>query len=207
MTEDEGREWVRERHGVSRETLLARFADILRAESAQQNLISASSLDQLWVRHLVDSAQLLALAEGASDGDWIDVGAGAGLPGMVVAILGDRRTVMVEPRAKRAEFLRETADMLGLGAKVDVIASRIEVYKPSKPAAIVSARAVAALPGLLQSTVHCTDSSTVWLLPKGRNAQSEVEAARHAWQGVFHVEPSITSPDSGIVTARKVRPR
>jgi 16S rRNA (guanine527-N7)-methyltransferase len=207
MSEDEARAWIRERYGVSRETSLARFADILRAESARQNLISASTLDQLWVRHLVDSAQLLPLAAEADDGDWIDVGAGAGLPGMVVAILGDRRTVMVEPRGKRAEFLRMTADALGLGEKAEVIASRIEAYRPAKPATVISARAVAALPGLLQSTHHCTDSSTVWLLPKGRNAQSEVEAARHAWQGVFHVEPSITSPDSGIVTARKVRPR
>jgi 16S rRNA (guanine527-N7)-methyltransferase len=207
MTEDEARGWLRERYGVPRETMLARFADILREESARQNLVSASTLDHLWVRHLVDSAQLLPLAEAARAGNWIDVGAGAGLPGMVVAILSDRNIVLVEPRAKRAEFLRETARLLSFESRVAVIASRIEAYKPPAPAAIVSARAVAALPGLLQSTIHCTDSSTVWLLPKGRNAQSEVEAARHAWQGVFHVEPSITQPDSGIVVAREVRPR
>jgi len=204
MTEDEAREWIRERYGVSRETLLARFADILRDESAKQNLIAASTLDALWVRHLVDSAQLLPLAEGAGEGDWIDVGAGAGLPGIVVAILADREAVLVEPRNKRVEFLRNAVEALGL-RNVTVIGSKIEAYKPEEPAAVISARAVAALPGLLESTCHCTDSSTVWLLPKGRNAQSEVEAARHAWQGVFHVEPSITSPDSGIVIARKVR--
>ena len=207
MTEDDARDWVRQRFDVPRGTLLEAFAAILRAESARQNLISAATLDQLWARHLVDSAQLLRLAERAGAGDWIDVGAGAGLPGMVVAILSDRPTVLVEPRAKRAAFLRETAQALGLGSQVAVIASRIEAYKPVKPAAIISARAVAALPGLLLSTIHCTNSSTVWLLPKGRNAHSEVEAARHAWQGVFHVEPSITQPDSGIVVAREVRPR
>lgn len=204
MTEEEAREWVRERYGVSRETLLARFADILRDESARQNLISASSINDMWARHLVDSAQLVPLAGGAGEGDWIDVGAGAGLPGLVVAILSDRPTVLVEPRSKRVEFLRDAADALGL-RNVTVIGSKIEAYKPATPAAAISARAVAALPGLLQSAIHCTDSSTVWVLPKGRNAESEVEAARHAWQGVFHVEPSITSPDSGIVIARKVR--
>ncbi|MES2444055.1 MAG: 16S rRNA (guanine(527)-N(7))-methyltransferase RsmG [Pseudomonadota bacterium] len=207
MTEDEARLWVRERFGVPRETMLGRFANILRAESAYQNLISAASFDHLWARHLVDSAQLLPLAEGAEKGDWIDVGAGAGFPGLVIAILSDRRTVLVEPRAKRAAFLREAAAALDLGAQVAVVASRVEVYKPAKPAAIVSARAVAALPSLFQSTIHCTDSSTVWLLPKGQNAHSEVEAARHAWQGVFHVEPSITQPESGIVVAREVRPK
>lgn len=205
MTEDEARAWLRERYGVSRETLVARFADILRTESVQQNLISAASIEQMWVRHMVDSAQLLPLAADAGDGDWIDVGAGAGLPGMVVAILSDRPMVLVEPRAKRVGFLRDTAEALGLAGQVRVIGSKIEAYKPSEAAAVISARAVAALPGLLQSAAHCSNSSTVWVLPKGQNAHSEVEAARHAWQGVFHVEPSITSPESGIVVARKVR--
>lgn len=205
MTEEEARGWLRERYGVSRETLVAQFADILRTESAQQNLISAASIEQMWARHMVDSAQLLPLAVDAGEGDWIDVGAGAGLPGLVVAILSERPMVLVEPRAKRVAFLRDTAEALGIGGHVQVIGSKIEAYKPVRPAAVVSARAVASLPGLLQSTVHCTDSSTVWVLPKGQNAHSEVEAARHAWQGVFHVEPSITSPESGIVVARKVR--
>jgi 16S rRNA (guanine527-N7)-methyltransferase len=207
MTEEEARGWVRETFGVPRETSLTRFAEILRDESARQNLISASTLDYLWVRHLVDSAQLLPLAASAGAGDWIDVGAGAGLPGLVVAILSDRCVVLVEPRAKRADFLYRAAAVLGLGARVTVVPSRIEVYKPDRPAAVVSARAVSALPALLGAAKHCTDSSTVWVLPRGRNAQSEVEAVRGAWQGVFHVEPSITDPDSGIVVAREVRPR
>jgi 16S rRNA (guanine527-N7)-methyltransferase len=74
-------------------------------------------------------------------------------------------------------------------------------------AAIISARAVSELSALLSAALHCADSSTVWLLPKGRNAQSEVEAARATWQGVFHVEPSVTQSDSGIVVAREVRPK
>jgi 16S rRNA (guanine527-N7)-methyltransferase len=207
MTEDEARIWIRERYGVPRGTTLVAFAEILRAESLRQNLISASTFNHVWSRHLVDSAQLLPLAEGASEGDWIDVGAGAGLPGMVIAILSGRHVVMVEPRARRVQFLCHAAEQLGVSGRVSVIASRIEAYKTAKPAAVISARAVAALPALLQSAVHCTDSSTVWLLPKGRNAQSEVEAAAASWQGVFHVEPSITQPDSGIVVAREVRPR
>ncbi len=204
MTEDEARDWVRARFDVSRETLLERYAAILREESKRQNLIAASTLDQLWNRHLIDSAQLVPLAD--VDGPWIDIGSGAGLPGIVAAILTDREVTLVEPRTKRAEFLRSTARALGL-ANVTVAASRIETHKPAKRAAIMSARAVAPLYELFAGAAHCTDSSTVWLLPKGRNAESEVEATRGAWQGVFHVEPSITSPDSGIVIARKVRPR
>jgi len=204
MTEEEAREWVRNRFDVSRETMLERFAAILIGESAQQNLIAASTLDQIWTRHIVDSAQLIPLAD--VEGPWIDIGSGAGLPGIIVAALTDREVTLVEPRGKRAEFLRTTAEALGL-TKVTVAASRIETHKPAKRAAVISARAVAPLYELFAGAQHCTDSSTIWLLPKGRNAESEVELARGAWQGVFHVEPSITSPDSGIVVAHKVKPR
>lgn len=206
MTEEEARVWVRERFGVSRETQLDRYAALLRSEAANQNLIAASTLDTLWARHFVDSAQLVPLASNASRGTWLDVGSGAGLPGIVAGVLLDRPVVLVEPRARRVEFLRHVISVLGL-ARVTVQQSKVESYLPTNRAAIVSARAVAELSQLLASTAHCTDSSTVWVLPKGRNAQSEVEAAQVKWQGVFHVEPSITQPDSGIVVARGVRPK
>lgn len=204
MTEEEARIWVRQHFGVSRETALAAFSEMLRAEAQRQNLIAASTLEQLWSRHLVDSAQLLPLAGDAGAGTWIDIGSGAGLPGLVIALLSKRPTTLVEPRAKRAEFLARTAKQLGL-PQVRVVTSRIETFHPDAPAAVISARAVSQLSTLFASAHHCADSSTVWLLPKGRNVQSEVEAARRAWQGSFHVEPSITSPESGIVVARKVR--
>nr|WP_294811830.1 16S rRNA (guanine(527)-N(7))-methyltransferase RsmG [uncultured Sphingomonas sp.] len=206
MTEDEAGAWIRERFGVSRETQLDRYAALLRAEAANQNLIAASTLDTLWARHFVDSAQLVPLASDASRGTWLDVGSGAGLPGLVAAILLDRPVVLVEPRTRRVEFLRHVVSELRL-PRVTVQQSKVESYRPTNRAAIVSARAVAELSQLLASTAHCTDSSTIWLLPKGQNAQSEVVAAQTKWQGVFHVEPSITQPDSGIVVARGVRPR
>jgi 16S rRNA (guanine527-N7)-methyltransferase len=206
VTEDEAGAWIRERFGVSRETQLDRYAALLRAEAANQNLIAASTLDTLWARHFVDSAQLVPLASDASRGTWLDVGSGAGLPGLVAAILLDRPVMLVEPRTRRVEFLRHVVSELRL-PRVTVQQSKVESYRPTNRAAIVSARAVAELSQLFASTVHCTDSSTIWLLPKGQNAQSEVVAAQTKWQGVFHVEPSITQPDSGIVVARGVRPR
>lgn len=206
MTEDEARFWVRERFGVSRETHLSHFADILIAGAGEQNLIAASTLPELWARHLVDSAQLIALG-GLGEGMWLDIGSGAGLPGLVVAVLTDRPLVLVEPRARRVEFLQSAAATLGIADRVEVVSSKVESYRPTGPAAVISARAVSELGKLFAGAQHCTDSSTVWLLPKGRNVQSEVEAARRAWQGAFHVEPSVTSPDSGIVVAKRVRPR
>lgn len=202
MTEDQAREWVREHYGVSRETRLAAFVELLRDEAARQNLIAPSTLDQVWARHIVDSAQLLAHAP--EHGLWLDIGSGAGLPGLVVALLRDAPMELVEPRKLRTDFLSRAAVELGL-TQVAVDTAKIE--RTSGPAAVISARAVAQLTDLFRIAAHRSTSSTVWVLPKGRNAQSEVAEARRKWHGSFHVEPSITAPDSLIVVAREVRPR
>ncbi|ATY33119.1 16S rRNA (guanine(527)-N(7))-methyltransferase RsmG [Sphingomonas psychrotolerans] len=208
MTEDDARTWIDDSFGVSRGTLLARYAELLIAEAPRQNLVAASTLDALWSRHFVDSAQLIPLAADAPRGTWLDVGSGAGLPGIVVGILlDDRPIVLCEPRSRRVAFLEQVIAALDLKSRITVQRSMIESYHPPEPVAVVSARAVAALPALLQSTAHCTGLSTIWVLPKGQKAHSEVVAARRKWQGVFHVEPSITQPESGIVVARGVRPK
>lgn len=202
MTEDEARAWIRDRFDVSRETRLEAFVARLREEAARQNLIAPSTLDQIWARHIVDSAQLVNMA--SDDGLWLDIGSGAGLPGIVVALLRDAPVELVEPRKLRTDFLDRTARELELH-NVAVHTAKIE--RTTGTAAVISARAVASLDALLRIAAHRSTSSTVWLLPKGRNAQSEVEEACRKWHGSFHVEPSITAPDSLIVVAREVRPR
>lgn len=202
MTEEEARGWVRDRFGVSRETQLEAFAALLREESDQQNLIAPSTLGQIWTRHIVDSAQLLSKAP--EKGLWLDIGSGAGLPGMVIAILRDEPTELVEPRKLRTDFLARAVAALEL-RNVSIHMAKIE--RTTGPAAVISARAVASLDALFRIAAHRSTSSTVWMLPKGRNAHSEVEEARRKWHGSFHVEPSITAPDSLIVVAREVRPR
>lgn len=206
MNEDQARAWVRERFGVSRENKLAQFAKLLTDEAANQNLIAASTIESMWTRHLVDSAQLVPLAAEAEEGAWVDIGSGAGLPGIVVAVLLDRPVILVEPRIRRVEFLRAVAEAMSLD-NVTIEHGKIEGFEPASSAAIVSARAVAELSKLFRAAHHCTGPSTMWLLPKGVNAQSEVAAARQKWHGLFHVEPSMTQPDSGIVVAKGVRPR
>lgn len=202
MTEDEARGWVRERYGVSRETQLAVFVELLRDEAGKQNLVAPSTLDQIWSRHIVDSAQLLAHVP--DDGVLLDIGSGAGLPGLVVALLRDAPVELVEPRKLRTDFLSRAAEELGI-TNVVVLTDKVERTKG--PASVILARAVAQLPDLFRIARHRSTSSTVWVLPKGRNAQSEVEEARRKWHGSFHVEPSITAPDSLIVVAKGVRPR
>lgn len=205
MTEEEARGWLRERFGVSRETQCAAFITLLTEESERQNLVSRVTLAEAWTRHIVDSAQLLTIAD-VPDGLWVDIGSGAGLPGVVVAILRGQPMLLVEPRRRRVEFLQAVVQALGL-AQVEVALSRVETIPSTRLASVISARAVAALPALLASAHHISDENTLWLLPKGRTAQSEVDAARASWQGVFHVKPSLTEPGSGIVVARGVASR
>jgi 16S rRNA (guanine527-N7)-methyltransferase len=204
MTEDEARAWFAERYSAERVERVARFLDLVRDESARQNLVAASTLPNLWFRHGLDSAQLVELAEGR-DGLWIDIGTGGGFPGMVVAILRDAPTLLVEPRQKRATFLQDAAEALGLH-NVRVEQKRAESLPPAPAAAVVSARAVAALPALFAGAGRLVGRETLWLLPKGRSARSEVEALTGSWQGLFHVEHSLTDPESLIVIARGITP-
>jgi 16S rRNA (guanine527-N7)-methyltransferase len=203
MTEDEARRWIVERFGVSRETLLARLVEEVRVEAGQQNLIASSTLDAMWARHIVDSAQLLTLAEGR-EGDWLDIGTGAGFPGLVIGCLRDAPITLCEPRRRRAAFLARTAERLDL-AHVTVAAYKVERLSGARP--IVSARAVASLDALFAAAAAVSDRETWWVLPKGRSAREEVEAARKTWHGSFHVEQSITDPHSHIVVASGVRRR
>src|SRR3546814_2021481 len=98
---------------------------MLVAENAQQNLVAASTIPTLWTRHIADSAQLLALDAREGEGLWLDLGSGAGLPGLVVAILSDRPVALVESRKRRCEFLRSVAGALDLG-HVEVVEARLE---------------------------------------------------------------------------------
>ncbi|WNO54011.1 16S rRNA (guanine(527)-N(7))-methyltransferase RsmG [Stakelama saccharophila] len=204
MTEEEARSWISDRYGVSRETVLERLAEAVAIENRSQNLIAGSTVDSMWSRHIVDSAQLLPLAP--DRGIWVDVGSGAGFPGMVVAALSGRKVTLIEPRRRRAEFLATLAEKLDL-PNVTIIQSSVEKAPAPARVAAISARAVASLDALFTKAAHLADADTLWLLPKGRSAKSELDAARQAWQGSFHVEQSITDAQSRIIVARKVRPR
>lgn len=166
-----------------------------------QNLIARSTLDQIWERHILDSAQLVRLQPTARS-SWLDIGSGAGLPGLVIAILVDGPVTLVEPRRLRADFLQGAVDILGLAARVRV--ERAKVERISGAFDVITARAVASLSRLLAISVHLSTKKTIWALPKGRSALTELAEAKRAWQGMFHVERSVTDEDSYIVVASGV---
>ena len=167
-------------------------------------MFTNASLDHIWSRHIVDSAQLIPLAA-RDPGAWTDIGSGAGFPGLVVGILTDRPMTLIEPRRKRATFLEETVARLGLAPRISVAAVRAEQYRGK--VAVISARAVASLPALLETGAHLSTTKTLWILPKGGHAHEEVAAAQQTWHGTFHVEQSITDPASLIITAKGVARR
>ena len=207
MTEDEARLWLTHQD-VSRETLaqLEHYIAVLFDEMAHQNLIAESTRDHIWARHIVDSAQLLPLAPTPNERGrgWIDLGSGAGLPGIVIAILSRWKVTLVESRRKRVDFLAHVVATLGLD-NVEIFGGRAETLKTSVPAAVISARAFAPLPKLFASAHHLADSKSFWLLPKGKSWQSDIDDAALLWHGMFHVEHSVTDPDSAVVVARSVR--
>jgi len=204
MTEEEARGWIVQRFGPTAQHQMERLIALIEAEAGQQNLVARSTLETIWARHIVDSAQLIGFAEGQS-GTWLDIGSGAGFPGLVVAALTDRPVLLVEPRKRRVAFLQEAARSLGLEGRVSVIASKVETVR--ERATVISARAVAPMIDLFGAASHCAAPDTLWLLPKGQSAREEVAIARHAWHGAFHVEQSLTNTESLIVVARGVARR
>ena len=174
---------------------------LLKEGAARQNLIAPSTLETVWSRHILDSAQLVGF-EPRSGASWADVGSGAGLPGLVIALLVEGPVTLIEPRRLRAEFLCDTAETLGILDRVTVHCSKVERVEGNFD--VITARAVAALDGLLELTAHLSRSETVWVLPKGRNAQSELAQAQRNWQCEVSVEQSCTDPESEILVLTRV---
>ncbi|HEY8592291.1 MAG TPA: 16S rRNA (guanine(527)-N(7))-methyltransferase RsmG [Sphingomicrobium sp.] len=187
---------------VSRETIerLEAYVALLRDESRRQNLVSAATLDQIWERHIVDSAQLVRFAE-EPQASWIDIGSGAGLPGVVIACMVEGPVTLVEPRRLRADFLHKACESLRIDA--NVICGKAERVEGKFD--VITGRAVAVLARFLEISQHLSTGKSLWVLPKGRSAQTELADARRAWQGVFHVEPSVTDAESFIVVGTGVR--
>ena len=210
---------------VSRETLdrLAIYEKLLRQwQKKALNLVAPSTLDDVWNRHFADSAQIVRLAPEAST--WVDLGSGAGFPGLVVALmLADRgadfegRVTMIESDTRKDAFLREVARQTGLspgispaaprGMTVDILSARIETAATQANLAapnVVSARALAPLDRLLSLAAPLWADHTIGVFLKGRDAAQELEAAGKAWNFTAELVPSMTEAAGRIVIIRQL---
>ena len=187
---------------------LERFIPMLAEENTRQNLISTASLDHVWQRHIADSLQLLlhvpretSAIPGAVPGPWMDLGSGAGMPGLVLAIACPDTTFhLVESRKRRVAWLEGVAQHFGL-SNCHVHGSRLESVE-SAPMRVICARAFAPLGKLLSLSARFSTQDTVWLLPKGRSAAQELAEQPESIRAMFHVEQSRTDPEAGLVVGR-----
>lgn len=208
MTEEEAKTWLREVVGADAEAMerLELLTRLLVAENDRQNLVSRGTLDSVWSRHVVDSAQLLAVPrETLPAGDWLDLGTGAGFPGLVIAVLQPGRSVtMVDSRRLRTDWLARAADALEL-ANTRVVLSKVEDL-PDAKFGVISARAFAPLEKLLRISDRFSTPDTLWLLPKGAKARHEVDMLPKNWRHTFHVEQSLTDSAAGVIAGRVLGP-
>ena len=196
---------------VSRETWerLEQFVDLLLRWQRSTNLVASSTIPQTWTRHVADSLQLLALVPNARR--WVDLGAGGGFPGIVIACaLAGKAGVevhLVESVQKKAAFLRAAVTELALPAIVH--AQRIEDFASATPERfdVVTARALAPLDRLIGYAIPLLKTGTVGLFPKGQDVEAELTQASKSWTIDADLVPSRTDPRSRIVRVRHASKR
>ncbi|MEK0085445.1 16S rRNA (guanine(527)-N(7))-methyltransferase RsmG [Benzoatithermus flavus] len=189
--------------GVSRETLdrLQTYLDLLVRWQKAINLVGPATLADPWRRHVLDSGQLRR--------SWpkdarrlVDLGSGAGLPGLVLAILGVPEVHLIESDRRKAAFLREAAR--ACGAAVTVHAARIEEVPPLM-ADVVTARALAPLTDLLGLAERHLQPRGVCLFLKGRTVETELTSARESWTMCLHREASLSDSESQVLIISEIR--
>ena len=200
LGEEQARAFVAARCDEAAVQRLERFVEALSEENTRQNLVARATLDTVWQRHIADSAQLLDhVPRGTAC--WLDLGTGAGLPGLVIAAMRpDWPVVLVESRKRRVEWLERMRTELQL-ANCRILGQRLELVE-SFESGVISARAFAPLPRLLDLSARFSTARTVWLLPKGRSAAQELQELPRRLRKMFHVEPSQTDAEAGIIVGK-----
>lgn len=193
---------------VSRETFLRlkEYEKLLFKWNAKINLVSRSTLDNFWNRHVLDSAQFLS-SVGEKAGKWVDLGSGGGLPGLVVAILSDEiepvnKLFLVEADVRKAVFLKTVCRELGL--KVEVYNNRIEELPPMS-ANIVSARALAPLKTLCLYAKNHLEKDGVAVFAKGENWKAELVEAQKKWIFSYEAVKSTLHEGSVVLVLRGIK--
>lgn len=201
------------RFGISRETRekLELYEALLKRWQKTINLVAPSTIETVWHRHFADSAQLWPHRPPAAK-TWLDLGSGAGFPGLVLAILasdtGGTRHILVESDSRKAAFLREVARATGVA--VDILCMRIESPETHAKVGVadcVTARALAPLSRLIEIAAPYFAPSTLGMFLKGREVAAEIGTAAERWQFAYELIPSVTEEGGRIVLLSALKPR
>ncbi|MBA2126141.1 16S rRNA (guanine(527)-N(7))-methyltransferase RsmG [Hyphomicrobium methylovorum] len=196
---------------ISRETRdrLVVYAELLGRWQKAINLVAPKTLGDLWQRHMADSAQLWRFRPPESH-LWLDLGSGAGFPGLVLAILGaetgETRHTLVESDNRKAAFLREAARVTGIA--VDILCMRSENSETrAKVGAVdcVTARALAPLPRLVELAAPYYGPSTLGLFLKGREVAAEIDEAAQTWHFAYELQPSLTDESGRVLLLKALK--
>lgn len=190
-------QFLHENYDVSRETFnkLERYVDLLIERNQELNLIGKNTIQNVWERHILDAIQLKGVITTPTAG-LLDIGSGAGIPGVVLSIIGCPDVTVVESRAKKARFLEEASSLSE--SKIEVINNRIENVEP-RADIVVTARAVASLDKLFSLCFEHISAASQTIFFKGAKYKSEIEEAKKQWSFAYKVTASITSSDSVLI--------
>lgn len=189
---------------VSRETFqkLCLYEKLLMEYNKKINLISRRDGEEIWLRHFLDSAQLFPHLSEYKSSSFIDVGSGAGFPGMVLGVLGLSPVTLMDSRRKRCDFLenvsRETK------SDVKIIWGRVEEY--SQKYGIIMGRAVANISKFLDLTQSLRDKNSKIVLLKGGKFQKEIEEAKKKWDFTITIKTSITNSNGKVLVLNNIQP-
>jgi 16S rRNA (guanine527-N7)-methyltransferase len=188
--------------GVSRETLarLETYVALLIAWNRRINLVGPNTIGDIWRRHILDSAQLFPLIPTTAV-RLVDLGSGAGLPGLILAIMGVPEVHLVESDQRKVAFMREAARVTG--SKIVLHPQRVEKL-PGFAADIITARALAPVPDLLDLASNFVASHSILLFLKGQAVQGELTQARKEWRMRETLHPSLSDPSGTIVRLEQV---
>ncbi len=188
---------------VSRETLkrLTILVERLIQWQAKINLVSKNTLEDAWQRHVLDSAQVLKYV--SEPGPLVDLGSGAGFPGLVLALMGRDDVTLVESNGKKCAFMREV--LRSTGVQATIFSGRIEDYSPSKPARYVTARALTSLDNLIElSQPILAENGTCFFL-KGRGVDEELTTTREKWDIRAKKHPSTSDSDGTVLEIDNIK--
>lgn len=198
-------EHFHKRIDVSRETFTRLETYVAHLLKWQQriNLISPKTIPDIWERHIIDSAQLASLIPN-KETRIADLGSGAGLPGLILAIMGHQDVHLIESDERKSIFLSEAARVTD--TKLTIHLARIE-SNPLNKFDIITARACASLEQLLTWSYPMMSQHAICYFAKGKNYAMEIDDARKGWSFEFTCHPSITDPDSVIIELQQLAPR